>query len=411
MGRMRATALWLTAFGGFLVSEGAAPRHVYLTWQKEPSTTMTVNFQIVGEAVGAEVRYDTVSRGGKRSAYRYSSSASVSSIEGLSPERSIYWANLEGLSANMSYYFVTGSEEGGFGQEFKFRTIPSDDREIRFVVGGDMGVSDETARMLRIAGEMDPLFVIVGGDIAYANGSLRHYSRWDRWLDNWRLNCVTPEGYMVPMVLAIGNHEVMGGYGQPHKRAPFYFGYFHQKGGPDRSYFYQGFGENVGIFILDSGHVADHGGDQAVWLEEELSVRMDLLYRIAVYHIPLYPASHSYEGKYHALGRQHWLPLFDRFGLTVAFENHDHVLKRTPRMRNGVADPQGTLYLGDGCFGRRTHRLRDRDYVAFSRQVRHFWLVQASREAIQFEAIGLGGDALDRYAIQNKITAAMKLAP
>ncbi len=399
---MRATALLLAVFAGLPVSEGATPRHVYLTWQGEPSTTMTVNFHVVGDADGAEVRYDTVSRGGEWGAYRHSSSASETSIEGLSGLRSIYWANLVGLRPATSYYFVAGSEEGEFSEEFKFRTTPSDAGKIRFVVGGDMGVSDETAQLLRIAGMRDPLFAIVGGDLAYANGNVKRYRKWDQWLDSWRLNCVTPEGYMVPMVLAIGNHEVAGGYNQPHQNAPFYFGYFRQKGGPGKSYFYQRFGENVGVYILDTGHVADHGGEQADWLEESLSSETDLRYCIAVYHIPLYPASHPFEGKFHALGRQYWQPLFDRYRLTVAFENHDHVLKRTPRMRNGVGDPLGTLYLGDGCFGRPTHRLRERDYLAFSRQVRHFWLVDAMREGIRFEAIGLDDTVLDRYVIQNK---------
>ena len=408
MMRKKIIVSWFVALSWILVSEGAIPRHVYLTWEGDPSTTMTVIFQILGEPIEAEIRYDTESRRGEQRSYRYSSSAATSTIEGLFPERSIYWTNLVGLDADMSYYFVIGSEELGFSPEFKFRTVPSDDREIRFIVGGDMGVSDKTAQMLKVVGEMDPLFVIVGGDIAYANGRLSHYSRWDRWFDNWRLHCVTPEGYMVPMVLAIGNHEVMGGYGQSHEKAPFFFGYFRQKAEFNRSYFYQEFGKNVGIFILDSGHVANHGGEQADWLEKELSARGDVLHRIAVYHIPLYPASHRYEGRYHALGRQHWLPLFDRFGLTVAFENHGHVLKRTPRIRNGVVDPQGTLFLGDGCFGRRPHRLRARDYVAFSRRARHFWVVQASMEEIRFEAIGLNGDVLDWYAIPNKISGSMK---
>lgn len=93
---------------------------------------MTVNFQIFGEPVEAEIRYDTESRGGEHGAYLYSSSVATSTIEGLFPERSIYWSNLVGLDADMSCCFVIGSEKLGFSQEFKFRTVPSDDKEIRF---------------------------------------------------------------------------------------------------------------------------------------------------------------------------------------------------------------------------------------------------------------------------------------
>jgi hypothetical protein len=41
--------------------------------------------------------------------------------------------------------------------------------------------------------------------------------------------------------------------------------------------------------------------------------------------------------------------LFDRYGVQLAFENHDHTFKRTYPLRAGKLDPRGTVYLGDGC--------------------------------------------------------------
>jgi hypothetical protein len=43
----------------------AAPRHVYLTWQGDTSTTITVNYQTMEETGASEVYYDTKPRDGK----------------------------------------------------------------------------------------------------------------------------------------------------------------------------------------------------------------------------------------------------------------------------------------------------------------------------------------------------------
>ena len=378
----------------------AAPSHIYLTWQGEPSTSVTVNYHTLEGAEASEVRFDRESRGGEFGAYRFRIVGSRHRISGLEDGRTIHVVELTGLEPDKAYFFIAGDETNGFSTELKFRTVPDDDRPVRFVVGGDMGINRRAAQLIGIAGEKDPLFAVIGGDLAYANGRLSSHSKWDRWLANWQENFVSPDGFMIPMVLAVGNHEVRGGYGQLPVDAPFYFGYFKQAGGVNRAYFSMRFGANVAIYVLDSGHVSAHGGDQALWLEGEMARDENVPYRLAVYHVPLYPAAHPFGGEYHSEGRKQWLPIFDRYRLTVAFENHDHVLKRTFPLRSGERDGSGTVYLGDGCFGRRTHKLRERDYLAFSRQIRHFWIVEATRERITFKAIDEEGRVVDRYSIQ-----------
>lgn len=200
--------------------------------------------------------------------------------------RLIHVVELTGLKPGGSYYFVAGDEEHGFSPEMKFRTVPDTDEAIRFVVGGDMGISRHARKMVRIAARRDPLFAAIGGDLAYANGRLSRGRKWDRWFDNWRDSFVSPDGFMVPMILAIGNHEVQGGYGQ----APFYFGYFCQGAGEGRAYFSKRIGKRVALYLLDSGHIAPHGGLKAAWLESEMAGDGEISYRLAFYHVPLYPA-------------------------------------------------------------------------------------------------------------------------
>src|SRR5690606_14044183 len=116
--------------------------------------------------------------------------------------------------------------------------------------------------------------------------------------------------------------------------------------------------------------------------------------------VPLYPSNRSYEGHWSALGRQHWLPLFDRHELTVGFENHDHTYKRSHRLRNNqVVAEGGTLYLGDGSWGRQARPITKggRWYLHQAAQVLHFWLVELDREEIVYRAIDHRGRTIDVY--------------
>jgi hypothetical protein len=87
---------------------------------------------------------------------------------------------------------------------------------------------------------LSPAFGVVGGDIAYAGDMLMNYQKWDAWLDLWETNMVTPAGYTIPMVLAIGDHEVRGGSSPSPTNAMFYLRYFAQNG--EWSYYARTFG-------------------------------------------------------------------------------------------------------------------------------------------------------------------------
>ncbi len=226
---MRLGALAIASILSTTAAVAAAPLHVYLTWQGDTSRTMTVTFHTEEPLTGAQVRFDTQSRGGQSAAYASRAEAESRLVSGLRKPRYIHTVELTKLDPGTAYYFIAGAE-GNFGREMKFRTIPEGDAPIRFVTGGDMDVVREVRDLLAQASKHDPMFGLIGGDLAYANGDLRNFAKWDRWIKNWSETFITPEGFMVPMVLAIGNHEVNDLEGDQALRGPFYFGYFPQGG-------------------------------------------------------------------------------------------------------------------------------------------------------------------------------------
>jgi hypothetical protein len=290
------------------------------------------------------------------------------------------------LDPGQTYYFITGNRENGFSEERKFRTLPNDGSPIRFVTGGDMGIGDRPNRLLRQAAAQEPDFAMIGGDLAYANGQLRNVGIWDTWLKAWSEYMVTPDGFSVPLALGIGNHEVRGKYERTYREAPFYFGYFAQNG--TGSYFRRQFGPDMVVYFLDSGHVIRHE-DQVPWLERNLREDQDIPLRFAIYHVPLYPSHRDYTLFGAEAGRKHWGPLFDRYKLAVAFENHDHTFKVThPIFDNQIAD-SGTRYLGDGCWGRgpRAFNIEPRWYIKDYGSVAHFWVVDVADGSARYRAV------------------------
>lgn len=50
---------------------------------------------------------------------------------------------------------------------------------------------------------------------------------------------------------------------------------------------------------------------------------------MAIYHVPAYPSARSFTGRTQSMIRKHWVPLFEKSTMNLAFENHDHAYKRT----------------------------------------------------------------------------------
>ena len=398
IGNFRWSFLGWSACGCLIaVAVQAAPRHVYLTWQGDTSRTITVNYQTLEPTETSTVYFDTQSRKGRYAEYRHTAAGRAHQIPGLADGRKIHWVELGGLTPGQTYHFIAGDPQHGFTAERKFRTVPAGSQSLRFVVGGDMGTSSDGAALLQQSAKLAPAFGVVGGDLAYADDALRSFDKWDAWLDHWETNMVTPAGYTVPMVLAIGNHEVRGGTATSKTNAQFYFRYFAQD--PERSYCVRTFGKNVAMFLLDSGHLSPQGGEQAAWLDAQLTERRGLPYKFAAYHVPLYPSVRAFDGSGSAKGRNAWLPLFDQHHLTTAFEHHDHAFKRSQLLRAGKPDGHGTLYLGDGCWGMAARKVDSqlRWYEVKAASLQHFWCVDVSRRRVEYRAIDKAGQVFDVY--------------
>ena len=313
----------------------------------------------------------------------------------------IRWVTLDGLEPGTDYEFKLPEEYAD--RAGKFRTAPdTGDKPVRFVTGGDMFHTREFLdNMNERAGAEDPLFALLGGDLAYANA--KDAKRWYDWIDSWKENAVTPGGFMVPMIVAIGNHETItpGAWAPPNivppHSAKFFYSLFLT---PEkyRSNYTVDFGDYMSVIILDSNH-SQPIVSQTDWLAEQLEERESRPALFACYHRPTYGT----KVKKDELGiRTEWVPLFERFGVDAVFENDHHTYKRTlPLLKGEVVEDGGVLFLGDGAWGVKTRKIpkstHDLPYLASAQEKRHLIVVDVLGSVIKYTAKEADGNVIDSY--------------
>ncbi len=372
-----------------------AQETVYLTWQQSPSTTMTIQWVSPVQEKQTMVMYRL-----KNGEEQWRKVVGEELAFPCASHYLIHRVELQNLQSDTEYIFKVFP----YIEEYRFLTAPSRlDKELRFVVGGDMyhdGIQ-LLAKTCQKASETNPTFALVGGDIAYAVKS-RHLpiqliDRWISWIKVWHANMVTPQGRLIPVIAAIGNHDLIGEFDQSPAQAAIFSALFPMPG--KRIYNVLDFNSYLSIFILDSGHANPIAGQQTNWLRTTLKERLQVTHRFALYHVPAYPSVRKFQNKCSTAIRSAWVPLFEKEGLQAAFEHHDHAYKRThPLLKNRI-HPQGVVYMGDGGWGvEEPRKLRTkRSYLAKFASARHFIAVTLTPSQQSFKCINDQGQVLDEY--------------
>jgi acid phosphatase type 7 len=362
---------------------------VYSYFLKDPTTSIRISW-ISSSPTPADfqVRLDGEQTWRKRNITR------KTSIPGS--ERTLFEVKLTGLAPASSYEIRIGND----GTHMRFRTLPAElEQPIQFITGGDLYHNAELMTpTTKIAATKNPYFAAIGGDWAYADGDPKLVWRWFDLFRIWQDHMVTEDGYLVPFIPAIGNHEVVGGFLQTPDRAPLYFTFFDKPG--KRTYFAVDVGNYMSIIVLDSQHLAAASGAQATWLKSSLTERQHLPHVFPMYHVPAWPSFRSLTNLHSTEVRTHWVPLFEEYGISLSFENHDHTFKRTKPIRDNRVDDEGVVYIGDGSWGVSTRRdptAHERWYIEKVTDDHHFWNIILYPESRVVQAFNEKGDLIDFF--------------
>ena len=262
----------------FAAKPAYQPTALFLTWQRDPTTTMTI--QWVGEekeAVERPIWY------AKRGANIWQQKTGTARRFPLT-NRWILRTELSGLEPGTDYRFHVGLDSA----EEKFRTMPAKATEtIHFVSGGDSGINKHAVATNHVAAAQSPMFVVMSGDIAYEDAKSPEIFL--QFLKNYSRDLRDAQGRMIPLFGGIGNHEVLGRFGRPRHEAPFFYAVFDGLY-PETGYASLDFGDYLSLVFLDSNHTSPVAGAQSDWLDKTLKAREEMPTVFAFNHVPSYPS-------------------------------------------------------------------------------------------------------------------------
>jgi hypothetical protein len=392
----------VVVFFVFFVSGSASKNQdiIYLTCVADPSSSMSVHW------ITSSSDHDS------KVFYRLRGTTDWMEMQGefLDSDlaaRCIHHCHLSGLSSKSLYEFKIPSSS----TTYRFRTLPDNlnTGDVKFVVGGDAYRTVSTFRRTnKQVARFDPDFVVLGGDIAYTEGSKVPFKgrewemkRWTTFFCEWNLTLVGKNKRLIPIIAVVGNHDVPKKMINPNQRSVLFY---QLMSFPDnRSYQVMDIGSYLSLFLLDTDHTFPISGDQTAWLKNVLNQRESIPYKFAAYHSSAYPSVYSFDSKVAQKIRECWSPLFENFGIAVAFEHHNHAYKRTFAIKNEQKDPSGVVYIGDGCWGVSPRRPSSKAwYLETKHRKNCFNVVTLGKDSCDIEVYSDSGDLLDRLTVDPK---------
>ena len=300
------------------------PRQIVLTYQNNPQTNITITWR--------------TDQKGEKSIALFSSDSGVELQEYAQKDAETYtfketkaWIHsveLTNLVPEETYWIVLQTDDQK-SKKFNFRTAPTQPHNITFIMGADAQHLRTEMPIIRqvigTAAKENPDFFIYSGD--FVNAELSEYE-WDLFFDLADELLITDEGRRIPIVPAIGNHEVVNGYGGDQTLAPFYYQRF--KLPEPKNYYSILYNQDLLIISLDSNHSSPIAGVQAAWLKNTLERYKDAKWKIVQYHDGAWWGNESMYVKMRAF----WIPLFEKYGVTLVHNGHSHSYKRTAQINN-----------------------------------------------------------------------------
>lgn len=321
-------------------------------------------------------------------------------------------AGFSGLAPDTAYgYRVKGA--GGWSEWHQFRTAAADRRPFRFLYFGDTQNSilsiGSLAWRRAILQAGDPAFIVHAGDLVASRAEMVHDDEWGEWAaaGGWVLASI-------PQLAAAGNHEYvdvvladgtesrrLGG----HWALTFPFPGNGAQGVETTTKVVEW--QGVRFIVLDGTSAIDLGTLEAQtgWLEAQLKRPHDG-WTVVVMHQPIFTCSRIQDTP--LIGAA-WRPLFERHGVDLVLQGHDHCYHRLTepegreagRRARARGAAQGPVYLisvtGSKMYGLHARSLDQADRVA--EDTRLFQIVDVTPERIAVRAHLATGELYDAFDI------------
>lgn len=389
------------AFAKDFGKPGLHPDHIVINFGENPATTASVTWRTSPEVEKgyAEIALATAAPKFWRNARTLAATTeTMDASEILTAEvvSNYHSVTFENLLPDTLYAYRVG--DGNIWSEWvHFRTASEEPEPFSFLYVGDAQnyILELWSRLIREGYRKAPeaRFIIHAGDLVSEAHSER---QWEEWF--------TAGGWihrMLPSISVPGNHEF-----EPYTeeenaqdiehlsvqwRPQFTLPLNGPKGLEETVYYtdYQG----VRILALNSSEMQQ---EQVAWIEEVMAENPNK-WTVATFHHPLYSAS---AGRNNNRLRDLWKPIFDKYGIDLALQGHDHSYARgrvAPTGENVVSgtnmrDRTGTVYVVS-VSGGKMYNVRPEGWKAFGAE-----RDRAAENTQLFQVIHVDGDTLSYAA-------------
>lgn len=294
-------------------------------------------------------------------------------------------------------YRVRG--HGTWSEWFQFRTASSTFERFRFLYLGDAQnrIRSQVSRVMRQAWRdaPDARLVIHVGDLVNTRGGIDD-DEWGEWF-----HAGGPMLAMTPHLPVAGNHEYRkrgdGSYDAltPHWAAQFPMPENGARELPSSTYTVDMMG--VRFIVLDSTAALALGQVEAQrdWLESVLS-KGDQVWTVVVHHHPMMSVT---AGRDNAPLREQWQPLFERHGVDLVLQGHDHAYGRSVLPTMSGHDAHGTAYVVSVA-GPKQYLLSDEARDTMTRvgeDLQLYQVVDVDRGRLRYRALTATGAVYDAF--------------
>ena len=384
----------------------AYPDRIALTITADPATSQTVNWRTRPgvEDARAQITAAAASPGLHLAARTIAaSSASVMAGNGLALHHHVIFSGLE--PDTLYAYRVSGA--GTWSEWLQFRTARADAAEFAFLYFGDAqnSVKSHFSRVIREASSElpRPALMLHAGDLVSQREHANHDDEWGEWFE--------AGGFlhaMSPSLPVAGNHEYVDQVDEAgneyYALPPAWRAHFRlpENGPPGlRDTVYASRYQGVLFVALDSTRALQDEADartQAAWLDALLTEN-DRRWTIVSHHHPIFSVS---MGRDNPILREHWQPLYEKHGVDLVLQGHDHTYGRGSNLAEGSNlqhGTAGTVYLVSVA-GAKMYRVSESaraDMARTGEDVQLYQLIRVGEDRIAVEARTAAGELYDAF--------------
>ena len=389
---------------------------IVLTHEADPSNSQSVTWRTDAtvKTAQAQIAKSAGGPGFKANSSTVLATRNVTQTSSLGSEAVFHTVRFTGLEPKTQYLYRLG-DGTNWSEWFEFETAAAAREPYSFVYYGDAqnDIQEHWSRLVRKSYMDAPeakLFVHAGDLVNTSNND----GEWGEWFKS--------AGFMngmKPSIAVPGNHEYSGTTLAPYWRTQFAF----PNNGPTQgtpavidalkgTVFYTDY-QGVRFIALNS-NVSAVASDlrpefleiQRAWLESVLQNNPNK-WTVATFHHPMFSTA---EGRNNPSQRASWLPMFEKYGVDMVLQGHDHSYGRG-NMAEGTTTQTGTSIYVVSVSGPKMYEANDLNWTsngAIAKKIgmntQLFQVISVEGETMKYKSKDATGKLYDDFTITKPAT-------